>query len=162
MQQIRIIELPRMKVVKSGPIRTEQAFNAFNKWFSDYHASLPCQLSPRDFMWFNEREQATEWIYALPTGAGETDCGGYAVEEFPFGLYAVAVCKDADLDEAADWMKTQQEIKDWVESSELFTLHVNAEGTEERYPMFHIVTPGWLQEKGFSLEDMYAPIHMKE
>lgn len=117
MQQIRIIELPRMKVVKSGPIRTEQAFNAFNKWFSDYHAALPCELSPRDFMWYNERKQATEWVYALPTGADETDCGGYAVEEFPFGLYAVAVCKDADLDEAADWMKTQQEIKDWVEKA---------------------------------------------
>ena len=80
MQQIRIIELPRMKVVKSGPIRTEQAFNAFNKWFSDYHAALPCELSPRDFMWYNERKQATEWVYALPTGADETDCGGYAVE----------------------------------------------------------------------------------
>ena len=66
MQQIRIIELPRMKVVKSGPIRTEQAFNAFNKWFSDYHAALPCELSPRDFMWYNERKQATEWVYALP------------------------------------------------------------------------------------------------
>ena len=74
----------------------------------------------------------------------------------------MAVCKDADLDEAADWMKTQQEIKDWVEKSELFTLHVNAEGEEERYPMFHIVTPGWLQAKSFCLEDMYVPIHMKE
>lgn len=151
-----------MKVVTSGPIRTQEAFEAFNKWFSEYHESLACELTPRDFMWYNEREKATEWIYALPEKAQESDCGGYEVKTFCFGLYAVAVCKDADLDNATDWMETQQEIKEWVKDSKLFMLHENGPNNEERYNMFHIVTPGWLQQKGFCLENLYVPICMKE
>ena len=91
---------------------------------------------------FNEREQANGNGSTHSPRRGEADCGGYAVEEFSFGLYAVAVCKDADLDELRDWMKTQQEIKDWVESSELFTLPSTPKAQRNVYPMFHIVNAG--------------------
>lgn len=162
MQNVRIIEIPKMKVVTSGPIYTMEAFEAFNQWFTEYHNSLSCELTPRDFMWYNEIKQATEWIYALPAGAKEEDCGGYEVKEFSFGLYAVAVCIDADLDKAEDWKRTQEEIKQWVNSSELFELATPDNDPIERFNMFHIVTPGWLQEKGFCLEDMYVPIVLKK
>lgn len=102
MQNFRIIELPKMKVAKSGLIRSPEEFFAFCSWFNGYHASLMCELYPRDFLWYNEKENAKEWIYALPEGAKESDCGGFEVVEYPFGLYAVGVCLDADLDEAAD------------------------------------------------------------
>ena len=150
-----------MKAAVSGPIRTQEAFEAFNQWFSGYHASLKQELFPRDFMWFNEREQATEWAYVLPASAGEDNCGSYEVKELPFGLYAVAVCRDADLDQAEDWMKTRQEIREWVKESPLFRLHENGSDPEERYDMFHIVSPGWLMKDGISLEDMFVPIHRK-
>lgn len=101
-------------------------------------------------------------MYALPAGASETDCGGFEVKEFPFGLYAVGVCKDGDLDKAEDWEKTRNEIIDWVNQSELFEVHRNAEGEAERYPMFHITSPGWLQPYGISLEDLYVPIRLKK
>ena len=161
MQNFRIIEIPPMKVACSGPIRTMEQFSAFNEWFSAYHAALKCELAPRDFMWYNEKEDAREWIYALPDGASEADCGGFKVETFPFGLYAVGVCRDADLDEAADWLRTRQEIRDWVRSGELFRLHENGVDPGERYDMFRIVSPGWLQQKGYCTEDMYVPIYIK-
>ena len=44
------------------------------------HAPWAGELYSRDFMWYNERLGAQEWFYALP--------------------------RDADLDGAADWMKT--------------------------------------------------------
>lgn len=162
MQNIRVIEIPKMKVVTSGPIYTMEAFEAFNKWFSNYHSSLTCELMPRDFMWYNEEAKATEWIYALPASAKEEDCGGYEIIEFPFGLYAVGVCIDADLDNAQDWMQTQEEIKEWVDNSELFSLPTPNNDSYRRFPMFHIVTPGWLQEKKFCLEDFYIPIVLKK
>lgn len=60
MQNIRIIEIPKMKAVFSGPLSTEDEFEKVNKWFSDYHASLKCELFPRDFMWYNERLNVQE------------------------------------------------------------------------------------------------------
>lgn len=77
MRRVRIIEIPKMKAVYSGPLYTEAEFVAFNQWFSKYHASLKCELFPRDFMWYNERLQAQEWFYALPEGADLNECGGF-------------------------------------------------------------------------------------
>ena len=65
MQQVRIIEIPKMKAAYSGPLTDEARFEAFNTWFSRFHAALPCELFPRDFMWYNERIGAQEWFYAL-------------------------------------------------------------------------------------------------
>ena len=132
MQNVRIIEIPAMKAVYSGPLTSEEKFESFNRWFSRYHASLAGELYPRDFMWYNERLGAQEWLYALP--------------------------RDADLDEAADWMKTREELMQWVESSGRFRLYRNGEGKPERYPMFHIVSPGRLIPRGISIEDLYMPI----
>ncbi|MDO5294438.1 MAG: hypothetical protein Q4F05_17020 [bacterium] len=162
MQTIRVMEIPKMKAVYSGPLSTDEAFMGFNKWFSDYHASLKCELFPRDFMWYNERIGAQEWFYALPEHADISQIKDYEIVDLPSGLYAVASCLDADLDEAKDWMGTREEVMNWVKESELFDLYVNDEGKEERYPMFHIVSPGRLFHKGISIENLYVPIIEKK
>ena len=132
MQNVRIIEIPAMKAVHSGPLTSEEKFESFNRWFSRYHAPWAGKLYSRDFMRYNERLGAQEWFYALP--------------------------RDADLDEAADWMKTREELMQWVESSGRFRLYRNGEGKPERYPMFHIVSSGRLIPRGISIEDLYMPI----
>lgn len=68
-QNIRIVEIPVMKAVYSGPLTDEEEFEKFNQWFSEYHACLKCELFPRDFMWYNERVGEQEWFYALPQHA---------------------------------------------------------------------------------------------
>ena len=107
MQRIRIVELPAVRAACSGPLTDEARFARFNDWFSRYHAAQPCELYPRDFMWYNERLGAQEWFYALPAGADERDTEGFPVVTLPHGLFAVASCLDADLDGAADWMQTR-------------------------------------------------------
>ena len=52
---IRIIELPEGRAVYSGSLEAPAVFGKFVSWFSAYHASLKCELCPRDFMRFNER-----------------------------------------------------------------------------------------------------------
>lgn len=158
MIKVRIIEIPKMKAVYSGPLQTEKEFEAFNNWFSKYHASLKGELYPRDFMWYNERRGVREWFYALPAYADVKDCGGFKICDLPSGLFAVASCLDADIDKAEDWLKTRQELIDWISASKRFELYVNGEGKEERYPMFHIVSPGRMISSGVSIEDLYMPI----
>lgn len=158
MQNVRIIEIPVMKAVYSGPLTSEEKFESFNRWFSRYHASLAGELYPRDFMWYNERLGAQEWFYALPRDADTDAIREFAVTDLPCGLFAVASCLDADLDEAADWMKTREELMQWVENSGRFRLYRNGQGKPERYPMFHIVSPDRLIPRGISIEDLYMPI----
>lgn len=161
MQHIRIISIPEMKAVYSGPLSDEEKFEKFNKWFSEYHASLKNELFPRDFMWYNERRGVQEWFYALPAGAKEEDCGGFEIVDLPSGLFAVASCLDADLDRAADWLCTREELLKWVAESEKFKAYENEDGKKERYPMFHIVSPGELQREKISIEDLYLPIERR-
>lgn len=161
MQNIRIVCLPEMKAAYSGPLTDEAKFEKFNNWFSTYHNSLKNELYSRDFMWYNERLGVQEWFYALPAGAKEEDCGGFEIVDLPSGLFAVASCIDADFDQAADWMNTRGELMKWADSSEKFKVYENAEGKKERYPMFHIVSPGELFEEKISIEDLYLPIERK-
>ncbi|MGN0628119.1 MAG: hypothetical protein ACI4IW_00610 [Oscillospiraceae bacterium] len=157
MQSVRIIEIPKIKAVYSGPLTDGEKFEKFNSWFSEYHASLSCELYPRDFMWYNERIGAQEWFYALPEGADTAEIKEFGITDLPWGLFAVASCLDADMDEAADWLRTREELMEWVKGSG-FRLYENGEGKRERYPMFHIVSPGRLIPKGISIEDLYMPI----
>ena len=161
MQNIRIIEIPAMKAVYSGPLTDKERFEKFNNWFSVYHATLTCELYPRDFMWYNERIGAQEWFYVLPQGADKSLIHEFEIVDFPCGLFAVASCLDADIDEAADWLKTREELIQWATESTRFKLYDNADGKPERYPMFHIVSPGRLIPTGISIEDLYLPIEEK-
>ena len=161
MQNIRIIHLPEVKAVYSGPLTDGEKFERFNKWFSEYHASLTNELYPRDFMWYNERIGAQEWFYALPADAKEEECGGFEIVDLPGGLFAVASCMDADFDQAADWLNTREELLKWAAESDKFKAHENGEGKKERYPMFHIVSPGELYVEKISIEDLYLPIERR-
>lgn len=162
MLTFRIIELPEMKAAFSGPMTDRESFEKFASWFSGYHASLKHELFPRDFMWYNEKRGAQEWFYALPCEYEGNSIDGYEIVDLPHGLFAVASCMDADLDRAADWMKTREEILSWVQASDRFELYVNGDGKRERYPMFHIVSPGYMYKDGLSIEDLYVPIRLKE
>jgi len=162
MQNIRIINIPKMKAVYSGPLTDEKKFEAFNSWFSTYHASLTNELYPRDFMWYNERIGAQEWFYALPADAKEEDCGGFEIVDLPSGLFAVASCMDADFDQAEDWLKTREELLSWAAQSKQFKAYENEDGKLERYPMFHIVSPGELYAEKISIEDLYLPIERRK
>jgi hypothetical protein len=162
MQPVRIIEIPKMKAVFSGPLSSEEKLKGFIGWFSTYHASLEGELFPRDFMWYNERLHVREWFYALPANADLTQITNYEIVDLPSGLYAVASCLDADLDNAKDWLGTRKEIIDWVNGSSRFDLYVNEEGKDEKYPMFHIISPGWMMPMEISIEDLYIPIVKKD
>lgn len=161
MVDIRIVEIPKMQAAYSGPLTGGEAFARFNKWFSTYHASLKHVLFPRDFMWYNEKKGVQEWFYALPYDCVENQIDGFEIVDLPSGLFAVASCLDADIDNAADWLQTRQTIIDWVGKSDRFSLYENGDGKAERYPMFHIISPGAMIADGIFIENLYVPITVK-
>ena len=161
MQKFRIVEIPPMKVVTSGPITSPEAQGAFCAWWTGYDSRVSGKLTPRDFMMYNAGTQRTEWMYTLPVPEIGGDYGGYEVKEYPFGLYAVGSCLDADVDQAADWLATRAEIMDWVRQTGCFAVSED-DGAEGRHTMFHIVTPSIVMEKlHIHVQDMYVPIRLK-
>ena len=148
MIKVRIVEIPKMKAAYSGPLTNEEAFEKFNKWFSEYHASLRYELFPRDFMWYNEKKEVREWFYALPCESREKQMEGFEIVDLPHGLFAVASCLD-------------EEIVEWVNASGRFRVYENCDNKAERYPMFHIISPGYLIPSGISMENLYVPIEEK-
>lgn len=158
MQNIRIVEIPPMKAVYSGPLTDGAKMGAFIAFFSKFNETLKSELAPRDFMWYNEKKDAREWFYALPAQYDPALIPGYEITDLPCGLYAVASCLDADFDEAQDWLQTRAALLAWAQQSDRFRPYENAEGKPERYPMFRIVSPPCLYEQGISIEDLYFPI----
>ena len=151
MQNIRIIKIPPLKVVSSGAITNMEEFEAFDRWWSVIDVSH--YITPRDFMWFNEKEKYMEWVFAVPNN--HTNLGDYKLVDFPGGLYAVATSKDTD----EDCNNTKEKIRKWVIESGYFKLSTEENDTTIRYTMAHVLTPKIFKEKmGYHLSDHFVPI----
>jgi hypothetical protein len=154
MQNIRVIQIPTLKVVSSGSITTMEEFEAFDKWWSSIDAKH--YITPRDFMYYNSKKNCVEWIFAIPEGHMST--GGYELVDYPGGLYAVGTSKDSE-DECNS---TKEVIRKWVTDSECFELSTNENDSVERYEMTHVITPKIFKEKmGYHLSDIFVPIVIK-
>ena len=134
MEGIRIIELPKCKMVSSGyaddgnPFAEGGKLDSFSIWFSSMDAGRTDKFFPRDFMWFDREKQRLVWYYALTDGI--TDTGGFDVVDSEGGLYAAHISKDGD---DADGERVYAGIKKWIAESECFEL-------DERpghYDVFH-------------------------
>lgn len=151
MNEIRVIFIPPLKVVSSGPINTMEELRAFDQWWSAI--DMTNYITPRDFMWFNERINAMEWVVAIPET--HTEFGKYQITNFPGGLYAVATSKDSE--EGA--LNTQKYIKNWIHGSKAFAVSTRENDSVERFDMCHVITPKVFKEKmGYHLSDYFVPI----
>lgn len=148
---IRIIQLPKVKMARSGGKDLEE----FDKWWSKLASQERGVLYPKDFIWNNEKLGYLEWIYAIPEHFEvKTE---YEIFDFPGGLYAVATAYDEDEDKAITYNK----IIEWVNKSEHFELATedNDANYHNRYGMGHVITPQGLPVK--NQFDIYIPIILK-
>lgn len=146
MPDIRVICLPRLKMARSW----RSDLDEFDRWWSG--VDVGSSLFPRDFMWYNEKLDCFEWLFAIPDGL--TDTNGYEVFDFPGGLYAVATAIDGD-----EINKVNRLIHKWAQENEFFEPANDGNDAHERYDMGHIVTPPVFREKtGYHLMDLFVPI----
>ena len=152
--EIRVINIPKMKMVSSGAITNMEEFDAFDNWWSNIDMSN--YITPRDFMQFNKQKNCMEWLFAIPNGFTETK--GYEIIDFNGGLYAVGTAKDTE----DDCEKVKKEVRDWVLQSSCFELEDYKNKSSERYEMAHVITPKTFKEKcGYHLSDLFIPIIIK-
>jgi hypothetical protein len=154
MQNVRVIRIPELKVVSSGAITNMEELDTFDHWWSSIDAKQ--YITPRDFMWYNEKEKYMEWVFAIPENC--KDYGGYQHVDFTGGLYAVLTSKDTD----EDCNLAREEIRKWVSDSGCFVLSTSENDSSIRYTMCHVITPKIFKENmGYHLTDNFVPIILK-
>lgn len=99
MQPIRILEMPPCRMIAS-PVGMfgEPALDAFGEWLS----RQPRTLHPRDYLLWDDSDPAHpgfRWLYEYSEGMLLPE--GSVMQDFPGGLYAVAVEVDQRTDKAA-------------------------------------------------------------
>ena len=156
---IRIVELPKCKMVSSGfadegdPFVDGGRLDTFGKWWTELDKQRPDKFFPRDFMWFDRETERLVWWYAMPNGL--TDTGGYETVDYEGGLYAARVSIDGD---DADGEAVYAGIQEWVRQSTGFEL----DEREGHYDMFHVITPPSAKEAlGHNQLEIYVPIKVK-
>ena len=148
---IRIVRFPPGRMATSGPggfAPMTENFERFSQWMS----RQPPDLSPRDFACHSQATGQLAWVYVLPPGADEAalDTGGFAVEDFPGGLYAARVARDND----PDTDRVYQAILAWVREA---GYQVDEGGG--RGGMGHMVAPQDTQALlGYQQMDLFIPI----
>jgi len=160
MESIRIIELPRCKMVSSGcsteedPFAEDGLLMRFDRWWSSLDAERPDKFFSRDFMWFDCVNNGLVWYYAANPVPEDTK--GFEVVEFSGGLYATAVSRDGD-DE--DGNRVVNNIKKWIEDSGCFEFD-SSRGHNE---LFNHITPKVAADAlSYSQLEIYVPIRIRK
>ena len=145
MQAVRIIEIPKCKMVSSGAgFFGEEKFETFGRWFS----SLPAGVYPKDFLC--EDEAGLCWLYLYDDGMEIPD--GFAVVDFEGGIYAVAT----DIDRKTDMDAMNTEVDKFLAENGL-------ERDDRRCAMGHIITSPKLQKMlSYAQMDYYTPVRAKK
>jgi DNA-binding transcriptional MerR regulator len=153
---IRVISFPEMKMISSGPIRDIQVFEEFDNWWSSI--DMRNFITPRDFLYFDKKENCMIWLIAPPENFQNTS--KYKYINFSGGLYAVCSSKDGD---GVDMEKTKTAMRKWIEDSVFFEESNEQNDLSIRYELGHVCTPKIFKEKmGYHLMDIFIPIVVKE
>ena len=144
MQSVRIIEIPKCKVVSSGVgIFGDEKFNTFHLWFS----ALPKTYGSRDFLF--QVGDKLQWIYLYEQSMDVPKC--LDIIEFTGGLYAVTT----DIDQQTDIDVMDKELHTF--------LHENGfEQDESRPRMGNVITSEQAEKVlGYNQMDYFMPIKSK-
>lgn len=134
--EFRIISLPSFKAASSGldknfDFSPTGILGKFNTYFSAIKPLERDSFRPRDFLYYDEKNQGLVWIWALSEGM---DDGGNEILDFEGGYYLTYIYKDGD--EEANQRLYGEAIK-YIEESEVLELDVRP----DHYSMGHIITP---------------------
>lgn len=145
MQSIRIIEIPKCKMVSSGAgMFGQENFGRFSEWFS----SLPKTIYPKDFLYWDGT--AFCWLYLYDKHLKVPR--EFEVIDFEGGLYSVVT----DIDQQTDVEAMDREVDIFLEKNGFVR-------DDSRFKMGNIITSSLTQSiLGYEQMDYYSPIKVKE
>lgn len=146
MEKVRIYEMPACKMVSSQcGMFGDGKLERFNEWFS----SLPREMFPKDFMFYDHQQEGFIWYYIYNEGMNVPQ--DFSIIDFPGGLYAVAT--DVDGQDSSEAITT---IKNFIEEKGCF------EEDASRSYLGNIPTPpSACKAMGYEQMDYYVPIKVK-
>jgi len=147
MENIRLIEIPRSKMISSGFGTLEELMKSgFDTRFPNWERTV----FPHDFMSYDPERKQMVWYYLL---ADDTiDPGDFEVIDFEGGLYAACVSIDGN---DTDGARVYEGIKAWVAASE----HLELDERPGHYTMFHVSTsPNAMKALGYNQLDLFVPV----
>ncbi len=156
MSQFRIISIPPFKAASSGvdknmDFTSEGILGKFDKYFSTIKPIPRDDFTPRDFLFYDQKENGFVWWWALCEG---TDNGGFEVVDFDGGYYLTYVYRDGDDKEGE---KLYKEALEYIEKSEIFSI----DERPNHYSMGHIITPPEIiKAQGFAQMETFIPIKL--
>ena len=144
MQKVRIIEIPRCKMVSSGlGMFGEENFTSFCEWFS----GLPRSIYPKDFL-YAQGEQLC-WLYVYDAALDVPQ--GFDIIDFEGGLYSVAT----DIDLQTDMDEMDREVLEFLDQNGFVP-------DESRFKLGNVITsPAAYKTLGYHQMDYYLPIKPK-
>lgn len=145
MQSIRIIEIPKCKMVSSGAgMFGQEKFDRFSEWFS----SLPRTIYPKDFLYWDGT--AFCWLYLYDEHLKVPR--EFEIIDFEGGLYSVVT----GIDQQTDVEAMDREVDIFLEKNGFVR-------DDSRFKMGNIITSSLTQSiLGYEQMDYYSPIKVKE
>ena len=156
--EFRIISLPSFKAASSGldknfDFSPTGILGKFNTYFSAIKPLERDSFRPRDFLYYDEKNQGLVWIWALSEGM---DDGGNEILDFKGGYYLTYIYKDGD--EEANQRLYGEAIK-YIEESEVLELDVRP----DHYSMGHIIPPPEIiQAQGWAQMEAFIPVKLRK
>lgn len=153
---IRVINIPAMQMISSGPLQDMETFEEFDNWWSAIDTTD--YITPRDFMYFDSSENCMVWLFAPPRNFKNTS--KYKYIDFPGGLYAVCASKDGD---GVDMNRVKAAMRKWIKDSGCFEESSLENDSYPRSELGHVCTPNIFKEKmGYHIMDLFIPIVVKQ
>ena len=160
MESVRVIELPRCKVVSSGcsteenPFAEDALLMRFDRWWSAIDAERQDKFFSRDFMCFDREKNGLVWYYAASPLPANT-CG-FDVVDFPGGMYVAAVSRDGDDD---DGNRVRNTIEKWINDGGCLEF----DPTRGHNELFHVITPkAAAAVLGYGQLEIYVPVRARK
>lgn len=154
----RIISLPPFQAASSG-VDTNFDFSSngilgkFDSYFSSIEPSARDSFMPRDFLFYDKRENGMVWWFALAPGLED---GGNKVVDFEGGLYLTYVYQDGEEEENN---RLYTKALDYIKQSAIYEL----DERHNHYAMGHIITPKEvIKKQGFAQMETFIPIKLME
>lgn len=153
---ILIVEMPPCRMVTSGLLADENEHNRFDAMWMRLGSRIADKINPRDFMYYDEEQNKSVWLYMLEGWMTEADTEGYEIITFDGGLFAAAL---ADSWEFSEYQRVFKGIVTWLAQQE----HLELDETSGRHMLYHFAGPHSAQMKEWNYGKVryFVPIRLK-
>ena len=152
---ILIVEMPPCRMVTSG-LADEDELNRFDAMWMRLGSRIADKINPRDFMYYDEEQKKSVWLYMLEDWMTKSDTEGYDIITFSGGLFAAAI---ADSWEFSEYQRVHRGIVAWLARQE----HLELDETSTRHMLYHFAGPHSAQMKEWNYGKVryFVPIKLK-